>query len=176
MKCSKEHRSSACSSDWENRKCANCQEKHVSSYRVCRVYKEELTKAEDTNVKEQREKLYAYKALPIISNYVAAQATTDPIVILSAFAECLSSMAQFLGDVQNGKSSADSIVPFQIVSNVAKRYWNLDISPTFFACRSISDSPLKETMTTSSSQTNMPPLPLTVDPLEVSGPSSTSLK
>jgi hypothetical protein len=49
-----------------------------------------------------------------------------------------------LDAVQKGEQPVDTMEPFKIVSDMAKRYLKIDIAPTSLMCRAISTSPLKE--------------------------------
>ena len=151
IRCGQGHRLTECSAPRDTPSCANCKGNHVASYRGCKSYKDAVKDAVIAAKKEKAKETYVKKALPIVqhtpsivSHLPSPSAFQDPIVVLSAFAECLSAMAQFTEDMIKGKEKTDSMTPFNNVCDVAKRYLKLDITPSSLVLRNVSDSPLKE--------------------------------
>jgi hypothetical protein len=146
LRCGQSHRLNECQTPKENSKCANCSGSHIFSYRGCSAYKPVVKAATQQKTNTNSSNTYAKAALPIVNPQSANTQNVfqDPLVALLVIAECLGAMAHFIDDMDKGKETPDSMAPFTIVSDVARRYLHMEIPPSSFLCRSISSSPLKE--------------------------------
>ena len=138
LRCSGNHRLSACTAEKLQAKCANCSGQHAANYKGCAKYKEAVKVAKD---KEDKKKTYANVAAPAMNQI--SQMT--PESIMACLAESLSELVSHFKECLSKGTDLDDMKPFSIVSDAANRHLNLSMDANKLALKSICPSPIQST-------------------------------